>query len=220
MQKTLKNKRQTKKIFVVILILISLLIGASCSNVGNDTSENTSDDVNPTEEEAVVQPDHAIDPNPDPLDPSSAVLSLDGYGAVGALTDEDLTMVDMLTYAAQDEYLAHGEYADIIETFGNRTPYANIMRSEETHLAFLEEVFQSYGLSFPDDTSKDHLVTPTDLLEAAQIGVKAEIDNIAMYEKFLTYDLPENIMAVFTALRDGSVNHLTAFERQVARLSK
>ena len=124
----------------------------------------------------------------------------------------------MLTYAAQDEYLARGEYLAIIDLFGARTPYTNIVRSEEMHLAYLEEVYRSYGLDFPADTSAEHLMIPADLLEAARTGVQAEIDNIAMYQKFLSYDLPENVEDVFTALMRGSESHLLAFQKQVDRL--
>jgi hypothetical protein len=35
-------------------------------------------------------------------------------------------------------------------------------------------------------------VIPASLLEAAETGVQAEINNIAMYEKFLTYSLPQD----------------------------
>lgn len=162
---------------------------------------------------------HIIDPNPEPLDEADAALSLTGYGAVGALADEDLTIMDMLTYAVQDEYLAHGEYLAIMDKFGSLPPYSNIAKAEETHLGFLQQVYDAYGFSFPEDTSADHIVVPDTLLGAAQTGVQAEINNISMYELFLTYDLPEDIDSVFTALRDGSKSHLQAFQKQVDRLS-
>ena len=125
----------------------------------------------------------------------------------------------MLMYAVQDEYLARGEYLAIIDKFGSQTPYSNIVKSEGTHLAFLEEVYKSYGIEFPSDTSADHIIIPEDLLEAARTGVQAEIDNIAMYELFLSYDLPENVYEVFNALKKGSDSHLLAFQKQVDRLS-
>ena len=156
--------------------------------------------------------------NPAPLTEDDKVLSLEGYGAKGVLADNNLTIMDMLTYAVQDEYLARGEYLSIIDKFGSQRPYSNIIRAEETHLAYLKEVYLAYGLDFPDDTSVDHIAVPANLLEAAKIGVQAEIDNIAMYELFLTYDLPENIVKVFTALKRGSESHLLAFQKQVDKL--
>ena len=162
--------------------------------------------------------DHNLDSSPDPVPEEELILSREGYGAIGALSDEDLTLLDMLTYAVEDEYLAHGEYIEIMDRFDVDRPYGNIARSEEMHLSFLSEVYGSYGIPFPEDTSSDHLIIPESLLEAAETGVQAEIDNIAMYEKFMTYDLPENIYTVFEALMKGSESHLLAFQKQVERL--
>jgi len=124
----------------------------------------------------------------------------------------------MLMYAAQDEYLAHGEYLAIVDKFGSQKPYTNIISAEETHLAYLKEVYLAYGLDFPADASADHIVVPANLLEAAKTGVQAEIDNIAMYELFLTHDLPDNVLEVFSALKSGSDSHLLAFQKQVDKL--
>jgi len=114
--------------------------------------------------------------------------------------------------------LAHGEYLAIVDKFGSQKPYTNIISAEETHLAYLKEVYLSYGLDFPADDSANHIVVPADLLEAAETGVQAEIDNIAMYEHFLTYDLPDNVREVFSALKSGSESHLSAFQKQVDKL--
>ena len=37
-------------------------------------------------------------------DESGILADTDGYGSAGALTDEDLTLANMLAYAIQDEY--------------------------------------------------------------------------------------------------------------------
>lgn len=96
---------------------------------------------------AIVSDRHIIDPDPEPLSDSEAILSLEGYGAAGALADDNLSINDMLMYAVQ-----------------------------------------------------------------------AEIDNIAMYEIFLSHDLPEQVADVFSALKSGSESHLLAFQKQVDRL--
>jgi len=162
---------------------------------------------------------HNIDMDPIPLKEEEATETIVGYGAKGALADEDLTVVDMLTYALQDEYLAHGEYQTIIDKFGSQKPYSNIILSEETHISYLREIYKSYNIEFPLDSSETNIVIPNNLLEAAQTGVQAEIDNIAMYEKFLTYDLPDSVRDIFIILRDGSKNHLNSFQKQVDKLS-
>lgn len=162
--------------------------------------------------------EHDVDSDPLPLPAEEDALSLEGYGAKGAIADQDLSILDMLMYAAQDEYLASGEYAAIEDKFGSQNPYTNIRKAEEKHLTYLKKIYQAYGLDFPEDESADHIVVPINLLEAAKTGVQAEIDNIEMYELFLSYDLPEDIMKVFSALKTGSESHLLAFQKQVDKL--
>lgn len=148
-----------------------------------------------------------------------SVLSLEGYGSAGAANDDEMSIADMLMYATQDEYLAHSEYVKIIALFGNVNPYVNIASSEVSHISYLSNIYAAYGLTFPQDDSAALLVAPKDLLEAAKTGVKAEIANIAMYEIFMTYALPQDILAVFTVLKNASESHLSAFEKQVDKLS-
>ncbi len=199
---------------LTLFALISILLLSSCSSATPTNSDETSQ-----ENDQSIAINHELDSNPAALSSEYLYVSLEGYGAIGALEDEDLSIADMLWYAVQDEYLALNEYLKIMEIFGEQKPYTNISNSERSHLSFLEEVFQSYNLEFPEDSSLHHLVIPESLLEAAKTGVQAEIDNIAMYDKFLSYDLPENIQKVFLALRAGSESHLLAFEKQVNRLS-
>lgn len=220
------KKHNILLIVFVVLSAFTLLLSTGCAGEADlnkveeevSAPEPTQKKTVSSEEEVTPEVAHNVDMNPDPLFSSDEVFSLEGYGAIGALTDADLSISDMLMYAVQDEYLARGEYLAIIDKFGSQRPYTNIVRSEETHLAYLEEVYVAYDLLFPDDTSKDHLIIPLDLLEAAKTGVQAEIDNIAMYEKFMSYDLPENIYNVFEALKRGSDSHLMAFQKQVDRL--
>lgn len=211
------KKNTIVKFAIFSFLIAAMLFAASCGNT--DRNQGDTDNQSGNQSDEIVYPEHELDQDPEPISGDESELSLVGYGAVGALADTELTFLDMLTYAVQDEYLAHGEYAAIIEEFGNRNPYVNIMRSEEVHLSLLEDVYDTYGLEFPEDSSADHLIIPEDLLEAAETGVQAEIDNIAMYEKFLSYELPDNLVEAFTALRDASKSHLIAFQKQVDRLS-
>lgn len=224
--KTNKSLTSSNRNIVAVLVIIALALSSigilsGCNNTSETFSETTSTVQENTEQISVV-PDtvnHNVDMNPTPLTVDDQALTLEGYGAAGALADKSLSITDMLMYAVQDEYLARGEYLSIIDKFGDQRPYSNIIKSEESHLSFLEEVYFAYGLDFPEDSSIDHIAVPEDLLEAARTGVQAEIDNIAMYELFLTNDLPENVFEVFTALKNGSESHLLAFQKQVDRLN-
>ena len=221
----MKIDKSLNRHFVTILMVSALAVSSIFMLSGCSTSKDTALETTPpvqettSQEPATTQPiDHNVDIDPAPLTDTDKSLSLEGYGAKGALADKNLTINDMLMYAVQDEYLAHGEYLAIVDKFGSQKPYTNIISAEETHLAYLKEVYLAYGLDFPADESAGHIVVPANLLEAAETGVQAEIDNIAMYELFLTYDLPENVFEVFSALKSGSDSHLLAFQKQVDRL--
>ena len=151
------------------------------------------------------------------IDPKEWVLSLEGVGSQAALEDTNLTLIDMFHYAAQDEYLARAEYALIMETFRDINPYVNIEKSEVQHLSLLRTLFNLYDQPFPIDPSEGRVVVPSSLLAAAEIGVGSEVLNIAMYDRFLSYSLPENATYVFNALKNASEHHLVSFQRQVDR---
>ncbi len=154
------------------------------------------------------------DPNYTLTDANKA-LSLAGYGSAGALDDTSLTLADMLTYAIQDEFLAHAEYDQILNDFGSVRPFTNIIRAEATHIEALLPLFAAYGITAPADEGADRAVSVNTLTNALQTGVTAEVNNIAMYETFLDQTLPGNVRAVFESLMHASENHLRAFQNQL-----
>ncbi|MDC7231713.1 MAG: DUF2202 domain-containing protein, partial [Spirochaetales bacterium] len=137
----------------------------------------------------------------------------------GAGERESFTLEEMLQYALEDEHMALAEYRALMDHFHVTRPYANIARSEEVHISYLEEIYRDYGLEQPEISTENRVVIPETLLEAAQIGVQAEIDNIEMYQKFLRAGVPEDVQDLFEALIRGSENHLASFERQVDKYS-
>lgn len=140
------------------------------------------------------------------------------YGASFALSNEGFTLEEMLDLAIEDERLALSEYRLIMEKFNISRPFSNIIKAEQSHEKALLNLYDVYGFDVNDFDASSHLVIPDSLEEIYKIGIEAEIANIAMYEKFLTYDLPEDVRRVFTSLRDGSINHLKAFRRQSSKL--
>lgn len=136
-------------------------------------------------------------------------------GAAAAKEDNALTKEKMLTYAMQDEYLAKKEYEIIMDKYGQQKPFSSIIDAEKNHISQLTALFKKYNIPIPEDTSKDYAVLPQSLNEAYKTGVAAEIENIAMYEKFLKESLPQDIKDTFIALRDASKNHLDAFQKNV-----
>jgi rubrerythrin len=138
------------------------------------------------------------------------------WGAGAAKADKELTIPDMLRYAIEDEYLAHAEYTAIIKQFGSIRPFSNIIQAEETHIGWLRAEFGSRNIAVPEDRGAHFVVLPANVTEAMRAGEQAEIDNIAMYERFL--EAPEirtagnkALAELFTRLADASRNHLKAF---------
>lgn len=152
--------------------------------------------------------------------PLSAFAGTADYGHEGAAADQNYTLEDMLNYAIEDESLAKAEYEKIMAEFDVTRPFSNIMKAETQHIRALLPLFEKYEIAVPSNTASEHLVTADTLAEIYSIGVETEVDNIAMYEKFLADpDLPADVKAVFTALMNGSKNHLKAFERADERIS-
>jgi hypothetical protein len=148
---------------------------------------------------------------------STGALLAEDFGSRGALSAENLTLVNMLTYAIQDEYLARAEYAAIMQEYGPIKPFSNIIKSEERHISWLVPLFEQYGFEIPEDNASDHIILPKNVKTALEIGVQAELDNIAMYEVFLEENLPEDVRDVFERLMAASKNHLEAFRRGLVR---
>jgi hypothetical protein len=135
------------------------------------------------------------------------------YGAKGAKADLNLTLEEMLTYSIEDEYFARGYYSFVIEKFGEIVPFNNIVKAEELHIMAVKSLFPTYPLSIPSDKANDYITAPLSIKEALEVAEQIEIENIAMYERFLKENLPEDVKEIFTGLRNGSQNHLQAFQK-------
>ena len=115
--------------------------------------------------------------------------------------------------AIQDEYKAMLFYQKTIDKFGPVMPYINIVDAEVKHQESLASLFQKYGLAVPTSQWKDSDITTFSSVQASCANCyQAEIDNIALYDKFLSLDLPADVRKVFENNRAASLNkHLPAF---------
>jgi len=118
----------------------------------------------------------------------------------------------MFTVLINDEYKARAEYQAIVDEFGTQAPFNQLIRAETMHIKALTRLFEAYGLDVPSDLGNTYAVVPSSIEEAYTIGVKAEKDNIALYEKYLEKDLPTSVERVFTNLKNASQKHLATFE--------
>jgi len=152
----------------------------------------------------------------DPAPVSAAVDTLIDYGHWGALYPHQYDLHKALIYAIQDEHLARAEYQYINSRFSSPPAFRGIVNAEAMHISALANLFNQQGWPLPPNTAGQYLISVRTLSEAYAVGVQAEIENIAMYNRFLSRnDLPANWRTVFTNLRDASVCHQNAFERQL-----
>ncbi len=122
------------------------------------------------------------------------------------------------------EYDARALYTAIIEKIGieeigDVQPFVNILAAEEQHIAALVQQCTKYGVPIPEDPySKGErsidLPDNLDIVAAAELGIEAEISNVAMYDALLpdVRNYP-SLVKVFSRLQAASEdNHLPAFE--------
>ena len=150
------------------------------------------------------------------LAPTPAVFAAGLTGAKAALADAHPDLAAMLTYAIQDERLARAEYQAIIAAFGSVRPFSNIIRAEVSHIGYLEDLFVAHKIAIPADGTPAPQA-PRDLAAALEAGRQAEIDNIAMYDRFLARELPADVRQIFEQLKAASQNHLRAFTTNSGR---
>ncbi|MFP4120129.1 ferritin-like domain-containing protein [Coleofasciculus sp.] len=124
-----------------------------------------------------------------------------------------------LVEAIEDEYKARAFYEAVINKFGTVRPFSNIVHAEARHAQRLETLFIKYGVPVPADTFTGTIEAPDSLKTACKISIDGEIENLKMYDRFLSFVQKPDISAAFSQLRDASANrHLPAFERCYRRL--
>jgi hypothetical protein len=123
---------------------------------------------------------------------------------------------DALLDAINEEYLARDTYQFVLAKLGSITPFSSIALSEQQHVDALAALFKKYGLAMPSDPGLAANPNFIDRRGACQIGVDAELHDIALYDDLLASGGIEHadLIQVFTNLRAASLNnHLPAFDR-------
>lgn len=133
-------------------------------------------------------------------------------GSTAAMDDEVYTLEEMLRYALEDEMMAQAEYEAIMYAFDITRPFSNIAKAEIKHEEAVMTLYDLYDIDIPEIDVTSHIMLPDSITMVYEIGIEAEIKNIAMYNIFLEQDLDVEVIRVFEALRDASIKHLTAFE--------
>lgn len=149
------------------------------------------------------------------------LLSVAAIGSSCSSNNEEISpnlSVDVenaLKNTLADEYKAQVTYQRILTDFGDNTkPFVNIKKAEVKHAEAITKLMVNYGVGVPENSFKvEEIPVFTSIQEACTLGVIAEIENIELYDRYLTLDLPSDIRNVFENNRAASLNnHLPAFE--------
>ncbi|WP_158514781.1 DUF2202 domain-containing protein [Gemmatimonas phototrophica] len=114
----------------------------------------------------------------------------------------------------QDERHAESIYLRVLADHGNVLPFFNIVVAEQRHSASLEALLRGRGLPVAESPwTLDNVPRFPSVREACAAAATAEVDNVALYDRFLSFDLPADVRQVFTANRRASIEkHLPAFQ--------
>jgi hypothetical protein len=139
------------------------------------------------------------------------------------------TLEQNLAYIIEEEKLAYDVYTVLGDLWGSRT-MSNITNSETSHQSQVATLLVSYGIADPR-SSEIGVFTNPDLQAlyntliaqgsvseqaAMEVGVFIEETDIADLDAMMATISEQDVLTVLESLRSGSVNHLAAFERQLA----
>jgi hypothetical protein len=210
--KSSKSQSSLKRAMVLTTVLTSIIIAVaaiSFTAARKDEEPTTAD----TSETSVALVDEA----PEETD-SDAVIS------------QAASQEDMLLYLIEEEKLAHDVYTVMYQTYGSKV-FGNILNSEQTHQNKVLTLLQSRNIADPRSTDIGVFTNPAlqqlydtliaqgkqSVSEAYTVGKAIEEKDIADITKQLATASDSDIVSTLNALRDGSENHLRAFNRQLGR---
>jgi hypothetical protein len=164
-----------------------------------------------------------------------------GYGGLGsesevlnllpaASGDLDANETAALLYMQEEEKLAHDVYQTLLAKWGLPI-FRNISRSEQTHMDAVKALIDRYNLTDPASNTVGVFTNPDlqslydtlvvrgnqSLGDALKVGAAIEEIDILDLEKYLSQTDNADIQQVFTNLKYGSNNHLSAFTATLAR---
>ena len=144
-----------------------------------------------------------------------------------AATTLTLDQKKQLQYLVEEEKLARDVYNYFAANVTSQK-FANIAKSEQTHMNYIANLLKSYKVYNPAATTKPGVFKNADLQNlyntliasgktsvtaAFAAGVTIEQTDIADLEKDLASNMPADIQAALKSLLRGSQNHLAAFSR-------
>ena len=157
----------------------------------------------------------------------AATMALNsGFASYAAVT-LTLDQKKQLQFLVEEEKLARDVYNYFATNVTSRK-FANIAKSEQTHMTYIANLLKTYRVYNPAATTKPGVFRNADLQrlyneliasgkvgisEAFAAGKLIEETDIADLQKDLASNMPADIQAALETLLRGSQNHLAAFTR-------
>lgn len=136
------------------------------------------------------------------------------------------TQKDSLIFMWNEEKMARDVYNAMYSKYGIKI-FANIAKSEQTHMNMVASLITKYGMSVPSDTAGVFGVEEISALyatliaqgsvsstEALKVGKLVEETDISDINDRLV-GATDEMITIFNSLKDGSYNHLDAFNKQL-----
>jgi hypothetical protein len=128
------------------------------------------------------------------------------------VNSEQAIFSQVLRIAIYDEFKAYETYTKVMEKFGFVQPFINIREAEARHYSALIPLLEKYGIEVPINNWDKKIDIPNSFVECCEVGVAAEISNIAMYDNLLSHTTEDDIRDVLFRLQAASFNnHLPTF---------
>jgi len=182
----LRGKKKMKNLMLLLIVLLVFTIG--CTNNGEFNNQGQGN--------KQINTHNAYNINDFPKE---------------SISEEELKALDA---TLNDEYKAEAIYQKVINKFGEVRPFINIINAEQKHSEALIDIYRKYDLAVPSNDWYDKVPEFNTILDACNAGVDAEIENAALYDELLSGVDNQDIIIVFTSLRDASINnHLPSFQR-------
>ncbi len=123
--------------------------------------------------------------------------------------------VQALQAALVDEWKAEATYRAILKRHGERRPFSNIVLAEGRHQAALVRLCETHGLPVPPNPHATRPPeAPESFLASVKLAIQAEVDNVALYDRWLELVHEPDLRCVFENLRQASQDrHLPALRR-------
>lgn len=192
-------------LMISVVVGILVLVGVMIAYQGSKEDSSTIGYVTTSKSEENDMPGHGIDQYHE-----EEIYTASPVGELPA------DVIVALNEAIMDEYLAHAVYDAVLDELGSARPFSRIIFAEESHISLLEYLYDKYDVPIPKDTLLGNVEIENTLADNCQIGVEAEIANVALYRDHLLPVVSSypDITDTFTRLMNASQEkHLPAFER-------